>query len=389
MDKIKVLVIPTWYPNGKDKLMGCYHVDFANGISEVEGVQVDMLYVFRQLFSKPLTYLKQSKLSIIQEKGFKLYQRLQYNLRPLGFNLQMKSYLRSLRLAYAAYEKENGKPDIIHAMVCCPAGYAAVRLAKEIDVPVVITEHTLFHGIDDAEEKDYVRYAIKGAKKVTAVSDFVAGICREHGFECGVLPNSVDTTTFDVPLKDRTMENGEPDDTIRIATVCALRSGKGLDDIMRACNIIREKGRKIHYTLIGDGEYEEFYRNAWHETGTEDIVEFVGRKTHEETAEILSGCDMLVIASDIETFGIPALEAMATGIPVVCSHCRGPEEYITEETGVFCDYGKPESIAEAILTIADNRSRYTEEACRKRADDYSTRNISEKTVKMYREILGR
>ena len=53
---MKVLVIPTWYPSGEDKLMGAYHKDFTNALNK-NGIKADMLYIERERLSKPLKYL--------------------------------------------------------------------------------------------------------------------------------------------------------------------------------------------------------------------------------------------------------------------------------------------------------------------------------------------
>lgn len=57
---MKVLVIPTWYPTGKDKLMGNYHKEFTEALNDY-GIKADMLFIERERLSKPFKYLFSKK----------------------------------------------------------------------------------------------------------------------------------------------------------------------------------------------------------------------------------------------------------------------------------------------------------------------------------------
>lgn len=85
---------------------------------------------------------------------------------------------------------------------------------------------------------------------------------------------------------------------------------------MQALKLLWEQypEKSFLYTIVGDGQEEAFYKKTASELGLNDIVSFVGRKTESEIAEILSQTDALLMASDIETFGIPAVEALAAGV---------------------------------------------------------------------------
>lgn len=91
-----------------------------------------------------------------------------------------------------------------------------------------------------------------------------------------------------------------------MTTVSALRPGKCVEDALQALKLLREQHpeKSFLYTIVGDGQEEAFYKKTASEFGLNDIVSFVGRKTESEIAEILSQTDALLMASDIETFGI-------------------------------------------------------------------------------------
>ena len=58
---MKILVIPTWYPNGIDKLMGIYHKEFCEALSKIDNIKVDMLYIDLQRIKEPFKYLFMNK----------------------------------------------------------------------------------------------------------------------------------------------------------------------------------------------------------------------------------------------------------------------------------------------------------------------------------------
>ena len=64
---MKVLVIPTWYPSGEDKLMGAYHKDFTEALNK-NNIEADMLYISRQRLSKPFKYFFMKKRELKKKK---------------------------------------------------------------------------------------------------------------------------------------------------------------------------------------------------------------------------------------------------------------------------------------------------------------------------------
>lgn len=383
MDKnLNVLVIPSWYPNGTDKLMGKYHMDFCSALADDGRMKVAMLYVYRQLLSKPLRYLTMKKEDVHQERGYKVYERRSLNMASISFDLQMKNYSAAVLKEYRSYEKENGKPDIIHAQVSVPAGYAACVLGKKIGVPVMLTEHaTYFERFFTGDEEKYNRYTLDNST-ITCVGDYMREIYAQKGYTARTLPNIVDCSMFE-PRGSRCARRDE----INIVSVCAFRDVKKLDDVMGAVKLIKESGRKIKYTMVGDGDYADFYHGKAAELGLEDETVFTGRKTGTEVAAILPEFDALVIASEIETFGIPAIEALASGIPVISTRCRGTEGIITDSCGVFCDVGDIQGIAAGILRVVDNPHLYTQENCRKRAMDFDAKAVAQRAYDMYVECI--
>lgn len=377
---MNILVIPSWYPSGTDKLMGIYHKEFCEALAKHDNIKVNMLYIDRQRLSTPIKYLFMKKKEIVEEKGYKTYIQRMLDVRKINFDIQLKRYVKTLDKLFREYIKNNPKPDCLHAQVMFPAGYAATKLGVKYNIPVLITEHAHAKRFFEGRYEKYSEFIYKNAK-ITTVSKFLAKELEQKNIKASVLPNLVDTEIF----KKKRVKIKE----LNLVTLVALREGKNIDDVIAALKIIVENNKKIKakLTVIGDGFLEDYYKKRCTELDMDNYVEFVGRKTKEEAAEILNKHNIMVIASDFETFGIPGLEAFASGMPVVSTKCQGPEEYIDDSCGKLVDVKDIEGMANAILEVYHNIDKYDVEHLRSIAEKYSGKSITDKAIKIYKELL--
>lgn len=135
---MNVLIIPSWYPSGADKLMGIYHKEYAEALGAREDINVNMLFVDRQMLSHPLKYVFMKKNLKIEENNYNVYIKRMLDVKKINTNLQMRNYVKKMMRAFKEYLKVNPKPDIIQAMVSMPAGYAACKLGEKYNIPVEI-----------------------------------------------------------------------------------------------------------------------------------------------------------------------------------------------------------------------------------------------------------
>ena len=379
---MNILVIPSWYPNGLDQLMGIYHKEFCEALAMSNNIRVNMLFIERERLNNPLKFLFMPKHKKISEKNYYVHITRMLNRERLNYKWQIHSYVKVLDHAFKAYLKENPKPDVIHAMVTIPAGYAACVLGKKYNIPVVITEHasyakTLFEG----KNKPFGLYALNNARYFTTVSKYMLEEIPNSNTPKDVLPNLVDTNFFKLPHKKVS--------GLKLIQVCAFRKGKRIEDMLKALKIIVDKKeiKDISLTIVGDGYLKDYYQNTCHELGLDAYVNFVGRKTKKEIATILNEHNIFVITSDKETFCIPGIEALASGMPIVSTKCLGPEEYIDEKNGKLINVGDIEALANAIIEVYKNLDQYDISYLRATAERYSPKNITNKALKIYKEVI--
>ena len=380
---MNILIIPTWYPSGKDKLMGIYHKEFCEALNSDKQINANILYISRERLNNPIKYIFMKKECIIEEKGYKTYLRRMLNVEKINYDWQIKRYVKTLEKAFRKYLKNNPKPDILHAMVTIPAGYAACKLGEKYNIPVVVTEHaSYFKRFFEGKNSKYGNYVIKHAT-FTTVSNYMAKEMLKYTEKCEIIPNLVNTDLFIKPRKNIK--------ELKLITVSALRQGKRIDDIFEALKIIVDKKKEWHpkLTVIGDGYFEDYYKKRCHELQMDNYVDFIGRKNKEEIAKILLNHNMFVIASEKETFCIPGVEALASGMPIVSTKCLGPEEYITKDCGKLVNVNDINELANAIIEVYEHINDYDIKKIRSIANLYSQQSVVNKALSIYSKILNK
>ena len=150
--------------------------------------------------------------------------------------------------------------------------------------------------------------------------------------------------------------------------------------------LIKEKKKDVHLDLVGDGYLVDYYKTVARDLGVEDYITFHGKKTRDEISSILSNNDIFVVSSRLETFRIPGVEALASGLPIVSTSCLGPEEYIDEKCGELCKINNPVDMAEKIIKVSKKLDKYDIKYLNQVANRYSGEEISNKALKIYKEM---
>ena len=223
------------------------------------------------------------------------------------------------------------------------------REAKRLGLDLV---HTL-HGTDvsvvgmDPAFHGPTRRALEAARAVTAVSRALAQEAkRAFGVEAVVVPNAVDPERFR-PRPERKRLYAEEGEWL-LVHASNFRPIKRVPDIVRAFAKIRKR-LPARLLLLGTGPEEEEARRVAAELGVAPWVTFHPPTPHPE--EVLGAADLFLLASEEESFGQAALEALASGVPVVATAVGGVAEVVTPEVGRLVELGDLEALAEAALDL--------------------------------------
>jgi glycosyltransferase involved in cell wall biosynthesis len=166
---------------------------------------------------------------------------------------------------------------------------------------------------------------------------------------------------------------------------------KNCDGLLRAWAEARGELGDRQLAIVGpvrDEKYGALLHSLTAELGIAEDVVFVGAVPLEETVRFYQAADVFVYPSFNETFGLPILEAMACGCPVVTSDTTAMPE-TAGGAAILSDPGDPASIARAILRAVGPERDRLREAGPRRAGQFTWGATAESTLDVYREVAER
>ena len=257
----------------------------------------------------------------------------------------------------------NQKLDILHVHYAIPhasAAFSAQQILKtrNIDLPFITT----LHGTDitllgkDKSFQPVIEFAINQSDAVTAVSESL----REDTYQffdikkdIEVIPNFIDPSLYrfaeDIELRAQFAEKDE----VIITHISNFRKVKRVDDVIRIFEGVQQQ-LSAKLLMVGDGPELHQVKNLARELGISDKVFFLGKSKRIE--QITSISDVFLLPSETESFGLVALEAMASGVAVVSSNVGGlPEVNKDGLTGFLNEVGDIEGMIASVLTILKDK----------------------------------
>ncbi len=290
------------------------------------------------------------------------------------------------------------KLDLLHVHYAIPHASAAIMakhiLATEgIHIPVITT----LHGTDitlvgkDAAFEPVVTYSINQSDAVTSVSDFLKQDTYKH-FKTQkpitVIPNFIDVTRFQKQSKEHFKKAIAPQNEKLIVHTSNFRKVKRVEDVIRIFGKIREK-IPAKLLLVGDGPERHNAEILCRELNLCDYTLFLGKQNPVE--EILSVCDLFLMPSETESFGLAALEAMACQVPVIASLAGGIPELVQDGiSGFLAPVGDAETMANRGIYILENEERLLQfkDNALQRALTFDITNIVPVYEEFYKQVLS-
>lgn len=296
--------------------------------------------------------------------------------------------------------------DIIHAHVAHPDGAAALRFGRKFNIPVVVT----IHGQDFAYTlkrsgfcAESVRATLKGASGVILVSDKLK---NQYGLETWadrlekyrVIYNGVDLNDVVQCSKQKVHSDLEehsdcPPKAARriLLTVGFLRPDKGHAVVLKALPALIREFPDLEYRIAGDGSERPALEALTQELGLEKHVVFLGSLPHSEAMGEMAQCDVFILPSWKEAFGVVYLEAMAHGKPIIGTTGEGISEIIAQEgVGRAVPPKDVSAIEEEIGGLFRNPEQAEEMGRRGKAlvsRKFTWEYNAQQTVKFYEEII--
>lgn len=363
-----------------------------------------------------LQQFEMNDIAILKEKGYEIHYASNFNNPVYDFDTEELTK-QGIKLHHIDIEKSPTKigknilafrqirtlltREKIDAVHCHnPMGGVLGRLVcigKKIKV--IYTAHG-FHFYKDAPLMNWLFY-YPVEYLLARCTDGIVTINREdyerakrmrlrHGGYIERIPGvGIDTAKFKPrpELKSKVREELEiPQDAFYILSVGELNKNKNHKTILEAIALIPDAN--IYFGICGKGYASEELLDTARRLGIEQRFKLFGFRS--DIPYMLQAADCFAFPSIREGLGIAAIEAMATGIPLITSDCRGTREYMHDgENGLVCFQGTPQEYAENILKMRDNpdmRAKMSE-ACVRISKGFAVEKTDKHMRNIYNKLL--
>ena len=287
--------------------------------------------------------------------------------------------------------------DVLHVHYAVPHAISAY-LAAQMLLPKRLPIVTTLHGTDITlvgQEKSFfelTRFGIERSTAVTAVSDYLK-IKTEEVFrperKIQRIYNFADTALFHRRRDPCHRPSFSKPGQVVYMHLSNFRPVKRVEDVVM---VFAHAAKSVDAVLvmIGEGPTQRLARELAEQLGVADRVRFLG---NQHDVPSLMGCgDVFLFPSEVESFGLAPLEAMACEMPVIASNSGGVPEVVTHgESGFLADVGDVGTMGEYAVKLGQSRELRDKmgAAGRKRAETvFTPTSAVEQYEAVYREVMG-
>ncbi|BBL70414.1 glycosyltransferase family 4 protein [Methylogaea oryzae] len=225
------------------------------------------------------------------------------------------------------------RPDVVHIATEGPLGWAALKAARRLGIPVTTSFHTQFHqycrhyglGWLRRSVSGYLRHFHNNALCTLVPNESLRDLLQTDGYRnVGVLGRGIDTELFNPQRRSAELRSawGVDDDTLVALHVGRLAPEKNLKTVAAAFEALRAKHPNARMVWVGDGPQLGKLRRKH-----PDHI-FAGAKTGAELGAHYASADVFLFASLTETFGNVTVEAMASGLALVAYRYAAAEQFL-------------------------------------------------------------
>ena len=301
--------------------------------------------------------------------------------------------------------------DIIHSHTEFGVGTFARIMAKQLDIPVVHTYHTMY--------EDYIYYLTKGhfdlaSKK--AVGYFTKFYCDKtvnelivptkktydlfkekykYDKNVHIVPTGIEVERFYIENNDQKEATklkksfGLTNNDFVVLTVGRLAMEKNISFLLeRQAELVKEN-EHIKLVIIGDGPDSDNFKKQAKDLGIADSVVFTGKVPWEEISKYYQMGDIFVTASHTETQGLTLIEAMGASLPVVAYNDEAFIDTVVDDLNGFL-FNDEQEYMDDVKKLMNDKKLY-KRMCRQariNAESHSAKYYAEKVLDVYATALG-
>ena len=355
---MKLLIIPSWYPS---------NIHPGNGTFFRERALILLRHGFNITIAAHIVHSARDVLKFkpdpnngmpIIDDEMIVYKTEALNPYPKLPKQAFKSYKKSISVLVQHIITKQGKPDLVFIHSSLFAGAALAKNLHEQSIPYMVSEHLKEFIIADgwtAFQKTCIKDSYNYASRIIATSAALKNNIQSE-FDISdekivQIPNPADVQSFSLRI-----ENIEGPFTF--IAIALLRQEKRLDILINAFAKLIEKTPDAVLTIVGDGPEKDNLELLSRKLMISKHINFTGYQKKPSVAEMLRHHHVLVLSSEVETFGVALVEAMTAGLPVIATRCGGPESIVSLETGMLVKRNDSFKLAKAMQKMIYRYSTY-------------------------------
>ncbi len=351
-----------------------------------------ILRLDKERFDTTFIFLSQGRTEkdALSERGYRVFYLSQAGRRS--------SFRLSILLKLARVLKEN-RIDILHCHAHKATVYGTIAAALA-GTPVVLAH---VHGLGrsrNLRRKLMNLLLFRKIDKLICVAngvrdDVLSNNWRLSPGKLSVLENSVDYGRFaDVSISKASAKRmlDVPENAFVFGTAGRLAPTKGLPYLVEAFSKVKAQKPEAHLVLLGDGPSRAELERQVSSLSCRDSIHFLGHRDGIE--QLMRGFDVFVLSSVAEGMPRVILEAMAAGVPCICSRVGGIPEIISDESlGLLVPPRDSEALARAMLSVMDEDhdqcAKRVQEARERIREHYSHEVIARRLASLYEAAAAR
>jgi len=305
--------------------------------------------------------------------------------RPEGIRRQYAATLDAIR--------RDRRPAVLHGMLALPAGVVAAAIGRRLGVPSIVTcDSGEFVGIDDigygaqasVRQRWAVRVMCRLASRIIVCTDYQARLAAARGVRTVLLPIGVDTSRFQPPAAPP--PEGPP---WRLLQVASLNRVKDQQTLLAAFARLHAAGVDARLTIAGEDTLGGSIQHEATRLGIAEHITFRGPVPSASLAALYQGAHLFVMSSRHEGGPVVALEAAASGLPIVGTAVGYVADWAGERAIAVPPHA-PTLLADAVATLIADPSRRVRLAASAR--DWALRHDADWTAaehdRLYHELAA-
>lgn len=297
------------------------------------------------------------------------------------------------------------KPDVVHSQCeFFSFGYAK-KIVKATGAVFIHTYHTLYEqyteyvpigkSLSRAALGKWIKMRLHNVDTVIAPTRKVECTLLEYGMEneIQVIPSGIQIDRFfkkseEQMIKQLKAQYGIPQEKTVLLSLGRLGFEKQIDELLYGMKALLSRRQDVLLLIVGGGPARESLEQLAKQLGIEEAVRFTGMVEPQNVADYYKLGDIFTCASTSETQGLTYIEAMASGLPLVCR--KDPCLYgVLEEGGNGYSYESIEQFVSGIEKLLEEKHTFEKarQHSRKIAEKYGTKQFGKRVESCYEKVV--